>query len=147
MTFSIDMFYLFLITNMFKIYNSRHFVNIQCKLCLKLVTKPIIINKHRNYRLTFNFQIFSYCKTGFFRGQVTTVDKYQGQQNDYIILSLVRTATVGHIRDVRRLVVALSRARLGLYILGRLSLFKNCFELTPAFNIVQKCLYNSMCLL
>uniref|UniRef100_A0AAX7TCD2 Aquarius intron-binding spliceosomal factor n=1 Tax=Astatotilapia calliptera TaxID=8154 RepID=A0AAX7TCD2_ASTCA len=37
-------------------------------------------------------------------------------------------------RDVRRLVVAMSRARLGLYIFARVSLFQNCFELTPAFN-------------
>nr|KAG5690022.1 hypothetical protein BaRGS_013372 [Batillaria attramentaria] len=66
--------------------------------------------------------------------KVTTVDRYQGQQNDYIILSLVRTRTVGHLRDVRRLVVAMSRARLGLYIFARVSLFSNCFELTPAFN-------------
>lgn len=65
---------------------------------------------------------------------VTTVDKYQGQQNDYILLSLVRTETVGHIRDVRRLVVALSRARLGLYVFCRQSLFENCYELIPAFN-------------
>jgi intron-binding protein aquarius len=65
--------------------------------------------------------------------QVTTVDKYQGQQNDYILLSLVRTESVGHIRDLRRLIVALSRARLGLYVFGRLSLFENCFELMPAF--------------
>ncbi|ESP05343.1 hypothetical protein LOTGIDRAFT_227972 [Lottia gigantea] len=66
--------------------------------------------------------------------KVTTVDRYQGQQNDYILLSLVRTKTVGHIRDVRRLVVAMSRARLGLYIFARVSLFSNCFELTPTFN-------------
>ncbi|RZF44564.1 hypothetical protein LSTR_LSTR001322 [Laodelphax striatellus] len=66
--------------------------------------------------------------------KVTTVDKYQGQQNDYILLSLVRTKAVGHLRDVRRLVVAMSRARLGLYIFARATLFKNCFELTPAMN-------------
>ncbi|CAH2328296.1 RNA helicase aquarius [Pelobates cultripes] len=66
--------------------------------------------------------------------KVTTVDRFQGQQNDYIILSLVRTKMVGHIRDVRRLVVAMSRARLGLYIFARVSLFQNCFELTPAFS-------------
>jgi hypothetical protein len=41
--------------------------------------------------------------------QITTVDKYQGQQNDFVLLSLVRTRVVGHLRDVRRLVVALSR--------------------------------------
>ena len=39
---------------------------------------------------------------------VSTVDKYQGQQNDFILLSLVRTRNVGHLRDVRRLVVAVS---------------------------------------
>lgn len=66
--------------------------------------------------------------------KVTTVDRFQGQQNDYIILSLVRTKAVGHLRDVRRLVVAMSRARLGLYVFARVSLFQNCFELTPVFN-------------
>ncbi|XP_007576287.1 RNA helicase aquarius [Poecilia formosa] len=66
--------------------------------------------------------------------KITTVDRFQGQQNDYIILSLVRTKAVGHLRDVRRLVVAMSRARLGLYIFARVSLFENCFELTPAFK-------------
>ena len=30
--------------------------------------------------------------------QVTTVDRFQGQQNDYILLSLVKTRAVGHIR-------------------------------------------------
>ncbi len=62
---------------------------------------------------------------------MTTVDKYQGQQNEYVLLSLVRTRAVGHVRDVRRLVVAMSRARLGLYIFGRLPLFANCYELQP----------------
>jgi hypothetical protein len=41
---------------------------------------------------------------------------------------------VGHLRDVRRLVVALSRARLGLYVFGRRALFENCYELRPAFD-------------
>ncbi|KAH7139257.1 hypothetical protein B0J11DRAFT_452098 [Dendryphion nanum] len=67
---------------------------------------------------------------------VATVDKYQGEQNDYIILSLVRTRSIGYLRDVRRLTVALSRARLGLYILGRRSVFESCFELKPAFDIL-----------
>ncbi len=65
---------------------------------------------------------------------ITTVDKYQGQQNDYVLLSLVRTRIVGHLRDVRRLVVAMSRARLGLYVFGRQSLFAQCYELQPAFS-------------
>lgn len=66
---------------------------------------------------------------GISPGAVSTVDQYQGQQNDYAILSLVRTNTVGHLRDIRRLVVAVSRARLGLYVFCRQSLFGDCHEL------------------
>ena len=69
---------------------------------------------------------------------ITTVDKFQGQQNDFILLSLVRTTSVGHLRDVRRLVVAMSRARLGLYVFGRRELFEQCYELAPAFNHLLK---------
>lgn len=67
---------------------------------------------------------------------VTTVDKYQGEQNDYVILSLTRTSRVGYLRDIRRLTVALSRARLGLYILGRREVFQSCLEFRPALNIL-----------
>jgi len=66
--------------------------------------------------------------------KVATVDKYQGQQNQYVLLSLVRTRAVGHLRDPRRLVVAMSRARLGLYIFGRAQLFAGCYELQPTFK-------------
>ena len=62
------------------------------------------------------------------------MDKFQGQQNDYILLSLVRTESVGHVRDVRRLVVATSRARLGLYVFCRKHLFENCPDLAPTFS-------------
>ncbi|KAK6347734.1 hypothetical protein TWF718_005567 [Orbilia javanica] len=65
---------------------------------------------------------------------ITTIDKFQGEQNDYIIVSLVRTKRVGYLRDMRRLTVGLSRARLGLYILGRLELFQMCYELKDAFS-------------
>ena len=68
--------------------------------------------------------------------RVTTVDKYQGQQNDYILLSLVRTKHVGHLRDVRRLIVALSRAKKGLYVFGKVDLFKQCPELHHTINLL-----------
>ena len=60
--------------------------------------------------------------------KITTVDKYQGQQNDYVLLSLVRTNNMGHLRDIRRLIVSMSRARLGLYVFGRWTLFSNVPE-------------------
>merc|ERR1712129_116170 len=68
-------------------------------------------------------------------GRISTIDQYQGQQNDYILLSLVRTKSLGYLRDVRRWIVALSRARLGLYVTCRKSLFSTCAELDP---IIQK---------
>lgn len=55
-----------------------------------------------------------------------------------MILSLTRTSRVGYLRDVRRLTVALSRARLGLYILGRREVFESCFELRQAFDLLLK---------
>jgi hypothetical protein len=55
-----------------------------------------------------------------------------------VLLSLVRTKTVGHLRDIRRLVVAMSRARLGLYIFCRQSLFASCYELEPVFKQLLK---------
>lgn len=50
------------------------------------------------------------------------------------MLLILNCANFFSQRDVRRLVVAMSRARLGLYIFARVSLFQNCFELTPAFS-------------
>jgi intron-binding protein aquarius len=70
---------------------------------------------------------------------VSTVDKYQGEQNDYVILSMTRTKSIGYLRDVRRLTVALSRARLGLYVLGRKELFQEqCPELAPAMKLFSQ---------
>jgi intron-binding protein aquarius len=69
---------------------------------------------------------------------VATVDQYQGQQNDYILLSLVRTEGLGHLRDIRRWVVGLSRARLGLYMVGRSELFKPVHELQPIVNLWEE---------
>lgn len=51
-------------------------------------------------------------------------------------MSLTRTSRVGYLRDVRRMTVALSRARLGLYILGRREVFEACPELRPAFDVL-----------
>jgi len=51
-----------------------------------------------------------------------------------IILSLVRTKRIGYLRDIRRITVAFSRARLGLYILGRRKVFESSVDLTRAFE-------------
>ena len=53
---------------------------------------------------------------------VCTVDSFQGEENDIILLSLVRSpqrgVAVGFLDDPRRAVVAISRARRGFYVFG-----------------------------
>ncbi|OUM60555.1 hypothetical protein PIROE2DRAFT_33382, partial [Piromyces sp. E2] len=51
---------------------------------------------------------------------VNSVDGYQGQENDIVILSTVRSRTkqIGFLRDQRRLNVSITRARKSLIIFG-----------------------------
>lgn len=65
---------------------------------------------------------------------ISTVDKFQGRQADYVLLSLVKTKTMGHLRDVRRMTVAVSRARYGLYVFGYLSLFSSNTDFKPVLK-------------
>lgn len=69
---------------------------------------------------------------------VSTVDQYQGEQNDYMIVSLVRTKSIGYLRDIRRMTVALSRGRLGLYVLGCQELIGTCLELEPIWRRLDR---------
>ncbi|KAI5070201.1 hypothetical protein GOP47_0014544 [Adiantum capillus-veneris] len=57
--------------------------------------------------------------------RVTSVDDFQGEETNIIILSLVRSneSTVGFAKNPNRICVALSRARHGLYIMGNAALF------------------------
>lgn len=69
--------------------------------------------------------------------KVHVVDKYQGEENDIVLLSLVRSnpqGNVGFLSIPNRVCVALSRAKKGLYcignseILGRVKLWGNIFH-------------------
>ena len=58
-----------------------------------------------------------------FRGLVTvnTVDGFQGQERDVIVISLVRSneqGDIGFLRDLRRMNVAITRARMKLILIG-----------------------------
>ena len=57
--------------------------------------------------------------------RLTTVDNFQGEENDIILLSLVRSnkyEKVGFIKIVNRACVALSRAKKGFYCIGNFAL-------------------------
>lgn len=101
--------------------------------------KISILTTYNGQKLLIRDVLNRRCKDYDYIGlpnKVATVDKFQGQQNDFILLSLVRTRFVGHLRDVRRLIVAMSRARLGLYVFCRRSLFEQCYELQPTFRLL-----------
>ncbi|KAI0405939.1 P-loop containing nucleoside triphosphate hydrolase protein [Xylaria palmicola] len=66
---------------------------------------------------------------------VQTVDSYQGEENDIVILSLVRSNgpngphKAGFLQDSNRGVVSISRARRGFYIFGNMiNLLRACEE-------------------
>ena len=63
---------------------------------------------------------------------IQVVDNFQGEENDIILLSLVRSnreGSIGFLSVQSRICVALSRARMGLYIVG------NMYELASASKV------------
>ena len=60
--------------------------------------------------------------------KVCAVDNFQGEENDIILLSLVRSNSegqIGFLGESNRICVALSRARKGLYCIGNFNLLKS----------------------
>ena len=58
-----------------------------------------------------------------FKVRISSVDNYQGEENDIILLSLVRSNkqySIGFLKNFNRVCVAFSRAKLGFYIIGNL---------------------------
>ncbi len=60
--------------------------------------------------------------------RISTVDDFQGEENDIILLSLVRSNeqhNIGFLKEDNRVCVALSRARQGFYCIGNFQLLRN----------------------
>ena len=60
--------------------------------------------------------------------RVSTVDNFQGEENDIILLSLVRSNgdnNVGFLKEENRVCVALSRARQGFYCIGNFTMLRS----------------------
>ena len=60
--------------------------------------------------------------------RVCVVDNFQGEENEIILLSLVRSNSegrIGFLGESNRICVALSRARQGFYCIGNFNLLKN----------------------
>ena len=73
--------------------------------------RKLILRKLREQRLIYGSEYFN----------VVTVDSYQGEENDVVLLSLVRSnaqGNIGFLENENRACVALSRAQRGFYIFG-----------------------------
>ncbi|KAL5565688.1 hypothetical protein UlMin_028852, partial [Ulmus minor] len=88
--------------------------------------KISILTTYNRQKLLIRHVINRRCVPYDFIGppsKVATVYKFQGQQNDFILL---------------RLVVATSCARLSLYVFCRCSQLELCYELQPTFQLLLK---------
>ncbi len=74
---------------------------------------------------------------------VNTIDGFQGQERDIIVISLVRAnelGQIGFLRDLRRMNVAITRARMKLIILGNVAtltrhpFYKRLYQYTQSLN-------------
>ena len=64
-------------------------------------------------------------------------DNYQGEENDIILLSLVRSNAdnrIGFLKIHNRICVALSRARCGLFIIGNMKMLAGSDEMWKKIN-------------
>ncbi|XP_008580068.1 PREDICTED: NFX1-type zinc finger-containing protein 1 isoform X2 [Galeopterus variegatus] len=105
--------------------HEAHFVVELCKyfLCQEYLPSQITI------LTTYTGQLFCLRKlmpTKTFAGiKVHVVDKYQGEENDILLLSLVRSnqeGKVGFLQISNRICVALSRAKKGMYCIGNMQM-------------------------
>jgi len=73
--------------------------------------------------------------------KVTVVDNYQGEENDIVILSLVRSNNeerIGFLKTENRICVALSRAKIGFFLLGNFTQLARCSPIwSKIYNYVQ----------
>ena len=82
--------------------------------------------------------------------RVSAVDDFQGEENDIIILSLVRSnneGKIGFLKKSNRVCVALSRAKNGLFVIGNFTILREKDEPWPSIihemekkGLVQKAL-------
>ncbi|KAH9499460.1 NFX1-type zinc finger-containing protein 1 [Bulinus truncatus] len=74
--------------------------------------------------------------------KISSIDNYQGEENDIILLSLVRSNVdneIGFLKTNNRICVALSRAKMGLYVVGNfVQLAQSSPLLAEILKVAQK---------
>ena len=138
-------------------------------LIKKINSELKFINKETQYKYAvitpyqaqvkkFKDEKYKYNEFNYLDIAINTVDSFQGQERDIVLFSTVRANNnkndsnnnpandvIGFLNDFRRMNVALSRAKLGCFIVGNSQKFKNdnywgklinfCKEKKSFFNI------------
>ncbi|KAG0050771.1 hypothetical protein BGZ83_004460 [Gryganskiella cystojenkinii] len=108
-----------------------HEIGIAAKLAVYLLqqgyppTEITILTMYAGQRTKINERLRQSHVQGAGEIRVSTVDGFQGEENEIIILSLVRSNinnNIGFLRTSNRVCVSLSRAKKGFYILGNAKL-------------------------
>eukprot|EP00118_Oscarella_pearsei_P002948 m.12348 g.12348 ORF g.12348 m.12348 type:complete len:1904 (+) comp23991_c0_seq1:48-5759(+) len=114
---------------------NRHEAEIAAALCRYLIQQGIEGSKI-TVLTTYTGQVLvlkEKMPKGLFAGvRITVVDNYQGEENDIIILSLVRSnenKKIGFLNISNRVCVALSRAKRGFYCIGNMTLLADQSDL------------------
>ena len=99
-----------------------------CNYLLKQGYLPSQITLLTTYRGQL-LELRKKMKRNYYNGvRVAVVDDFQGEENDIIILSLVRSNSEGNIGFLsiqNRICVSLSRAKMGFYVIGNLSMLRD----------------------
>ena len=122
-----------------------------CHYLLKQGYKPgqiTILTMYRGQLFEFKQKMVREIFDGV---RVTVVDDFQGEENDIILLSLVRSNSdkkIGFLAESNRICVSLSRAMKGLYIIGNVDMLRDKNK-TVWPNVIQtleekNCLHDSL---
>ena len=110
-------------------HQNPHEASFVARLCRYLLLQGYAPDKI-TVLTTYSGQLFELRarmpKTEFAGVRVCVVDNYQGEENDIVLLSLVRSNdndNMGFLTEDNRVCVALSRARVGFYVIGNFRMF------------------------
>ncbi|KAH9386629.1 regulator of nonsense transcripts 1 [Nematocida major] len=100
-----------------KVVNKSITNRMECDAVVRISEAAMDVYKNVGIISPYKGQVELLEKRLYF-GHVSTVDGFQGQEKECIIISTVRTAKIGFLNDYRRLNVALSRAKLSVIVVG-----------------------------
>lgn len=107
---------------------SSYFNQGELELVPKIIEQLVLEKEKTAFISPYSGQVSKAREMDFSIDRITSIDSFQGQENEVIILSLVRSnemQEIGFLRDYRRMNVALTRAQELLIVIGDSGTFGN----------------------